>query len=93
MLDGETELPDWCPCHHQHHHGVCFSGVNKDSRTITEGCKKGSSEPDEMQQGLSKFYIEQSKETVSNIENPEYFKELSSTIIASVMEGLGSSFL
>ena len=94
LLNDESKVPDWRPCHHQGHHGgwnaCCSSGVNKDPQTKTEGCKKESSEPDaNLMESPCKF---QAEEIVSNIQAPEYLEGLSSTI-ASVMEGLGNSFL
>ena len=50
MLNGETEAPDWRPCHHQGQHGgwntCCSSSVSVEPQTKTEDCKEESSEPD-----------------------------------------------
>ena len=98
MLNGETEAPDWRPCHHQGQHGgwntCCSSSVSVEPQTNPEDCKEESSEPEEMQKCPCKFYIEQAiKEMSSNMEanQTEYLKGLSNTI-TSVMEGLGNSF-
>ena len=105
VLAGGSEVPHWRRkhhgrFHHQGHHGGwnawCPSGINVeiDPQTKTEGCKKESSKPDAKQQCPYKFYMEQAKETASNIQtnHPEYLMGLSNTI-ASVMEGLGNSSL
>ena len=97
MLNGESKVPDWGPCHH---HGGCNAfypskvNVEINTQTKTEGFNKESSKADANQQQYPrKFYTEHArKKTASNIGAPEYLKGLSSTI-ASVMEGLGNSFI
>lgn len=106
LLAGGSELPHWRRKHHHGrfhhqagHHGWnawCPSGINVevDPQTKTEGCKKKSGKPDEKSQCPYKFYMDQAKETASNIQaaHPEYLVGLSNTI-ASVIEGLGKLFL
>ena len=94
MLIRGFEVPDWRRSTHQVQLGRCPSGVSIGTETKTECCKKESSKPDAKQQCPYKFYMEQAKETASNIQtnHPEYLMGLSNTI-ASVMEGLGNSSL
>ena len=88
MLIRGFEVPDWRRSTHQVQLGRCPSGVSIGTETKTECCKKESSKADANQQCTCKFYTEQAKGNVSNIQanHPEYLTGLSNNI-PSVVDG------